>query len=190
MGLKADFEEVANVWHRAPWRVKVLLAVSFFLSTSSIASLSETVFKWKGFALDALNFYRSYIAHPLTAWMQQLVGHPLPSEALDSSVIFTMFFAGMVRVVIFRPRSKLSKFVDLTIFLACYLGMLFLFMSPGKSSQFSPANSTSVWVLYPAFLLWFYLFLKGAERILAISYMLAPLLAVAVLGAVSSGLSR
>lgn len=190
MGLKADFEEVANVWHKAPWRVKIFLTLSFLLSTSSIASLSETVFKWKGFVLDALTFYRSHIAHPFTAWVQQFLGHPLSSEAIDIIVIFTMFFAGMARVVIFRPRSKLSKLVDITIFLVSYISMLYLFMNPAKSSEVSPASSTSVWVFYLAFLLWFYLFLKGAERILAISYMLGPVLTVAVLGAVSSGLSR
>jgi hypothetical protein len=190
MGLKADIEEVTNIWHQAPWRVKLFLGLSFFLSTSSIASLSETIFKWQGFVLDALNFYRKFISQPASEAVQKLLDHPLPSEALDCSVMLTMFFAGMARVAIFRPKSKAAKVVDLATFLACYLVMIYLFFNPTKHDQTTPANPNSVWIIYPAFLVWFYLFLKGAERILAISYMLAPVVAVAVLGAVSSGLSH
>lgn len=190
MGLKADIDEVTAIWHRAAWRVRAFLALSFFLSTSSIASLSEAVFKWKGFALDALTFHRSYIARPLGECLQRLLSHPVPTEALDSTIILTMFFAGAARVMIYRQKSAKSKVLDLSTFLVCYLGMLYLLVNPSKGSEVTSASSTSAWLLYPVFLLWFYLSLKGAERILAISYMLAPVLAVAIIGAVSSGFSR
>ena len=36
------------------------MAIALFFTVSSITSLSDVVFKWKGFILDGLEFYRTY----------------------------------------------------------------------------------------------------------------------------------
>ena len=50
MGLKSEIDEIKNTWAEASPPVKAYLALSFFLSTSAIASLAETIVKWKGFS--------------------------------------------------------------------------------------------------------------------------------------------
>ena len=65
MGLKADIDEVKASWSTSPWWVRIWLALSAYLAISSIASLAETIVKWKGFILDAVLFYREWINLPL-----------------------------------------------------------------------------------------------------------------------------
>ena len=190
MGLKADIEEVSRVWKSAPWRVKIFLGLALFLSTSSIASLSEAIFKWKGFALDALTFYRTYLVEPLGIQLTRLIGYALPQHFFDIAVIYTVFFSGLIRIAIFRSRSLASKAGDIFTFIVCYVGMIYLSLAPTADTTNSTANNNVVWFSYPLFLLWFYVATKGAERILAMSHMLAPILGVAILGAISAGLSR
>lgn len=65
MGLKGDIEEVKSAWSKSPWWVRGWLSLSAYLAVSSIASLAETVVKWKGFIQDSINFYRTWINLPL-----------------------------------------------------------------------------------------------------------------------------
>ena len=45
--------------------MRCVLVLAFFLTTSSLASLSETVFKWKGFILTGIEFYQEWIQGPI-----------------------------------------------------------------------------------------------------------------------------
>lgn len=189
MGLKADIEEVTQFWGRSPWRVKVFLSLSFFLSTSSIASLSEAVFKWKGFFLDALAFYRLYVSGPVGLQVQHLLSYPLPPTFIDHSIILALFFSSMIRVMLYRQKTMSGKVNYTLIFLICYFGILHSLaherhIAP-TALQMSPA-----WTFFPAVLLWLVFSLKGAERLLAIAYLLGPPFAVGLLGAISAGLNR
>ncbi|MCD9528442.1 hypothetical protein [Photobacterium carnosum] len=65
MGFHSDYEEVVLVFHKVGPLQKVLLALSFFTSVSAMASLSETIFKWKGFILDAVAVYQDYFVAPI-----------------------------------------------------------------------------------------------------------------------------
>jgi hypothetical protein len=78
MGLKADFDEVHMVWKTYPWRLKVWLGLSLFLASGSIASLSETVFRWKSFFLEAMSFYRAWISTPLASLLSDLFAFKVP----------------------------------------------------------------------------------------------------------------
>ena len=186
MGLKADIDEVTKNWQKSPWRIKIFLFISLFLSISSIASLSEAIFKWKGFFLDALIFYREIIINPLSLFLSKILNNPLPGQFLDSSIFLGLFFAGAIRVMLFRQLRLLNKLFDIALLFVAYATMLYLFYN----SESTTPEKNSIWLLYPVFLLWFYLCLAGAERILAIAYMVAPLLAIGVFGAISAGLNR
>jgi hypothetical protein len=190
MGLNTDIEEISTMWRGAPWRVRVLLGLSIFLSASSIASLSETVFKWKGFVLDALTFYRTYIGTPVGIWLTKQLTHAPAPDFFDNAVIYTLFFSCLIRVAGFRTRSTAARVIDVTTLAASYLAMIYLLLNPSSKMSSSVSNGNAVWINYLLFLLFIYLFTKGAERILAISYMLSPVLVVGVLGAISVGLSR
>lgn len=185
MGLKTDFEEVTQYWGRAPWRVRVVLVLVFFISTTSLASLSESVIKWKGFIFDALTFYREYILRPIVEVVQRLIGHPLPIGFVDNAVFYGLFFAALTRALLLRNSSLKKRIADFAFIGASYATMLWLIFD----SRESP-NAPTIWVLYPMFLLCAYLITKGGERVLAMAYMLIPVFGVGILAAISAGLAR
>jgi hypothetical protein len=185
MGLKADVDEVTSYWNRAPWRVRIVLILVLFISSTSFASLSESVIKWRGFLLDALNFYRAHVLRPLAEAAQNLVGHPLSTTFLDNAVLYGVFFAALTRARLLRNSSKLEKARHVFFMGALYVGML-LHLSGLRDSP----GATTIWVMYPLFLFTAYFITKGAERLLAMVYMLAPVLLVGVLAALSEGLSK
>lgn len=191
MGLKADLDEVTQYWDRSPWRVKVFLFISLFLATSSLASLSETVFKWKGFILDALVFYRSNFSQPASEFLTRVFVHPLPDSFIDGAVLLGLFHGALIRALFLRRVKPSTRISDVGYLKFSYLAMLYLMAQPTPPSTASiHLKESSTWILYPAFVILAYLLTKGAERILAMSFMLIPVIGVALVAAVSSGLTK
>ena len=185
MGLKADLDEVTQHWKRSPWRVKIFLLVALFLSTSSLASLSDAVFKWKGFILDALIFYREHISQPLAEIFSGVLGHPLPPSFFDGAVLLGLVHGALIRAILLRRASAMQHIADVAFFVFSYVAMLFIL----GNEKHKPGESSS-WILYPGFLLAVYMLTKGAERMLALAYMVAPVLLVSIIAAVSAGLAK
>ncbi len=84
MDLRKELRELSGLYESVGPINKLLLVISFFLSISSIASLSETVFKWKGFILDGIQFYQAFLASPIITMQRPLVCH---IRALKSIVL-------------------------------------------------------------------------------------------------------
>ncbi|KRI00541.1 hypothetical protein AO057_11735 [Curvibacter sp. PAE-UM] len=185
MGLKADIDEAVQHWDRSPWRIKVFLVIALFLTTTSLASLSEAVFKWKGFILDALTFYQTWISHPLVELIQGLVGRPLPPNFVDNAIVMGLFFGGLIRGHLLRNLPRVRLVAEVAFFIGAYALMLYAFAIDRPAQR-----EMSSWFFYPIFLLVAYGLSKGAERILALSYMLIPVFGIAVIAAISAGLSK
>lgn len=185
MGLKADVEEVALHWRRAPWRVKVFLVLALFLSTTSLASLAETVFRWKGFVLDALGFYRHHISEPVSVYLTHLLGHSLPTHFVDQAVIFGLFFGALIRCLFLRNMAIPRRALYVSWFVVLY-GLMLVALALEAPD---PRDSNS-WFAYPLFVFAGYVITRGAERVLVMAYMLIPVLGVGVLAAVSVGLAK
>ena len=65
MGFKSDYEEMTSSFEKMGGLGKLFIGVSFFITVSSVTSLSEVVFKWKGFILEALKSYQKYFVETL-----------------------------------------------------------------------------------------------------------------------------
>lgn len=65
LNIEKDWSNIRRVFRDAGVLTKLFLIVSFILAPSAIASLSETIFTWKGFILEAINFYRGYFVEPV-----------------------------------------------------------------------------------------------------------------------------
>jgi hypothetical protein len=74
-----------------------VLGAFFFLSTSTIASLSETLIKWKGFFRDALTFYHQFVREPLHQLFFDFKLDLRP-EYLDFIVIYSLLFSAFIRL--------------------------------------------------------------------------------------------
>lgn len=75
MGLQGDIHEIKLAWSKSSWGFRGWLCLSGYLGISSIASLADTVIKWKGFVLDAITFYRTWVGFPIKNLLLSLNMH-------------------------------------------------------------------------------------------------------------------
>ncbi|ASO31118.1 hypothetical protein CG015_18445 [Vibrio anguillarum] len=91
----SDYEEVVSVFNKVGPLQKVFLVFSFFMSISAIASLSETIFKWKGFILDAVAAYQNYLVLPLIHYAELGGLHYQEHEVHSAVILSTTVALGM-----------------------------------------------------------------------------------------------
>lgn len=192
MGLKGDLQEVATVWKQSSWRVRAYLALSAFLASGSIASLSETVFRWKGFVRDALSFYQAYVSDQLLRVLQFVFATVHVPEGVSHLLILSALYLGAnLRVAIFAVPAARSRAVAsraTSSYLGAMIAMLIGMNFTGKELDGESAlglflgsalcTSVSYW------------FVGGAAQILWLAYLLGPFAFVGLVAAVSSGLVR
>ncbi len=69
MSLYEDIREGKELWKKASWTTRGLIIVSVFLATSSVTSLADAVFEWKGFILQGVTFYREWFRDPIVEFL-------------------------------------------------------------------------------------------------------------------------
>ncbi len=188
MGLKADFEEVAKDWKAAPWRIRLWLALSLFVAAGSIASLAETVAKWKSFLLDGINFYRKYISLPIEHLLSQVLALPLPAGVADSLVFIALLVAANLRVVLYRGGSSRTRASALGVLLSPVL--LFAMLLAWKGRDLSAQNLLKALVAIAAYSASMYWSIGGAARLLWFASVLGPFVLVGVAAAINVGLFK
>jgi len=188
MGLKGDTDEVIRVWRGYPWRLKAWLLLSLFLASGSIASLSEVVFKWKLFFLDAVTFYRNTVSAPIQRALEELLHLRLPPQYGECLLLFLLLFGANLRLVFHgSPTSK----SNILAFGVCLSLPILFFVAPILDARPPTLLSTLITLGSVAALQTFLYFrLGGAARILWFVYLLGPPLFVAFAGAINAGLQR
>lgn len=89
MGLKGDFDELVSSYKNVSLPSRLFLIVSFFISVSSIASLADTIFKWKGFIADLLLFYREFVVEPIINTSSK-VGFNFSNNEIHACLLLTI----------------------------------------------------------------------------------------------------
>jgi hypothetical protein len=188
MGLKGDIDEVAKVWISSPWRIKVYLALSTLLASGSIASLSDVLFKWKGFVLDAVVFYRSRIGVPFHNLMQSAVDVRLPEGFSDHILLWILLLASLTRYQFFVCRDFRCRLEFIGVY-----GCMFSLYGWALAQDFIRGRGypVSLSLLMYGFAIVFSFFTTtGAGRIVLLASLIAPLALVGVVAAVHAGLTR
>jgi hypothetical protein len=192
MGLKGDLQEVATVWEKSSWRVKTYLLLSAFLASGSIASLSDTVFRWRGFIRDALFFYQTYVSDQLLRVLHFLFpAVQVPSGVPHLLILSALYLGANLRVAAFSvPAAKSLAIASrstagyLGVMIAMFIGMIFTDLK---------LNGENAWGLFLGSAFGAsvsYWLVGGAARILWFAYLLGPFSLVGIVAAVSSGLVR
>jgi len=114
MGIKSEFDEIKDNWPDSPLWVKVWLVLSAFLAVSSLASLAETIIKWKGFIKDAITVYKEWIASPLLELLANVNVHVLKG-AVDLLVIQVVLVSSFIRFIWLSSEANKGRIKD-TIF--------------------------------------------------------------------------
>lgn len=85
MSIHDDWKKLKKVWVEASYPARCIAAISFFLSTASLASIGETVIQWIGFFNRAYVFYIAYINEPFANIASKLGIH---YSRIDVDIIF------------------------------------------------------------------------------------------------------
>ncbi len=192
MGLKGDLTEITDVWHQAPWRVRVFLLVSGFLATSSLASLAESVAKWKGFLLTGVSFYQDYFQLPIHAWLGSWLPWRITPTWIDALTVLAITLTAISRRQIHRyksspfPQVKRQSLITLALFFA--LPFLFIIAANPPENKidkalFAFAMSNHIGLLFLALMP-----PRQAGDMLLLIYLALPPLIVSTLAAVNLGI--
>ncbi|HIF5692802.1 TPA: hypothetical protein ACX3DQ_003909 [Vibrio parahaemolyticus] len=213
MGFHSDYEEILSAFHRVGPLQKVLLILSFFMSISAIASLSETIFKWKGFILDAVAVYQDCFVAPIVEYSALFGLHYEQHEVHSAVLLSTMVVLGM-RLLMLGQLSAFEKISEdsgreikpkLTYF-KC-ISILFpvcLWLGYGLTdSSFKLMLHIVVLLIYPVFLVGpkIFMHLIGSENSYLekgrfsyfktyYAYLFAIAVVIGVLGAINTGLTK
>lgn len=96
MSLYGDItSDLKGNWRNSTLPTRCLLILSLFFTISSVASLSDTVFQWKGFILDGVEFYRHYVRQPILVPLDFL-GLKLHEFQLDSILAISISMGPVV----------------------------------------------------------------------------------------------
>jgi len=190
MGLKGDVHESTTIWSQSPWRVKLWLAFSLFLASGAIASLSDTVFRWKGFISDALAFYRLYISGQLSRLLQAGFA-PVPPGLPDFIILSVLLISANLRIAIFAlPNSKTQEIARRAT--STYIGSAsaILIGNHYVGRDLDGGSALGLFIGSALCASISYWRAKGAARILWFISLLGPFLAVGILAACVSGWQR
>ena len=185
MGLKSDIDEVKTAWSQATPLAKVYLALSLFLSTSAIASLTDTIVQWKGFFRNALAFYHEWINAPLIELFLAF-GLRIAPEAGDYIVVVTLLISSAIRLSLHW--AKHGGGVKQGSMLSYFLWVippssLYMLLREGS------APKTTTWVFLGLVFLAPLFFLPLQEKRAYYTPILCAVFAVGIFAAINTGLS-
>ncbi len=190
MSIRDDVEELRGIWAKGSWPTRLFFLLSFFLTASSITSLSDVVFGWKGFILDGVEFYRTYITGTLRS-LAAILSLEISRQEADFLVLFILWVESTTQSEDdFRTRLyfKLG---------ACAL-LLFIFWNFGNTRE-EVLSDFAIWLVPFLYLLGAWMICSGYAYDPATSwqqlyrYLGVPGYAVAfvlVLAAIQEGLMR
>jgi hypothetical protein len=74
MGIRSDLDEIRGLWNRGSWLVRGFAILLFVLALGPVASLSDTIFQFRGFIRDGIEFYETWIRDPFRETLYLVFG--------------------------------------------------------------------------------------------------------------------
>lgn len=111
MGIKGDYIELVSSLKGDNILKKIISIMFFFGAVSSIASLSDHVFKWKGFILNGINGYHAYIVNPIISY-GEILGFNYTENEIHNAVFLSiavslgMSLLANKQVIVFNEINK------------------------------------------------------------------------------------
>jgi len=207
MGIQEDFDKLKSLWPTMSVMAKGVMIGSFLLSLLSIGSIADIVFEFKGFIVTAIVFYHKITAPVVQFFSVYFFNIKIPQSVIDVQVLVTTYWLGLARIDQWwsiKPLWKRIIYIILTvivIMLTMILGGSVILIINFMSEEYASlaivffAISIPIMSLLPSTPLSKFPLLNyssGATRIMRISayYLLSLYFLVAVLAAISEGLSR
>ena len=98
MGLKGDINELKKAWPHLSLLTRLLLLLSVLISILSVSSLADSVYKFRGFIVLGIDFYRAFI-FPYLDTLITFFNIRLNSRELDTTVFISLITGTLIRVM-------------------------------------------------------------------------------------------
>lgn len=182
MSIKSDIAEVRDLWSNATVLTRTVLILSLFLTISSVTSIADVVFEWRGFIRTAIDFYRFAIRDPI-AYLLGFIW--IPANVTDLIIAGAVAFGVVLRSSEGHPISR--RHLLLNLLLIFPLGLLGI----AALQAFVPlAYQPFGWLTLLFLLAGSILGISRRERLRYFTYVFVVYLVLFVLAAVNEGLTR
>lgn len=184
MGLVGDLIEARTFWSNSSWIFRGAIAIAAFLAVSSVASLADAIFHWKGFILDGIEFYQLWITKPISGLFKRY-GLIINSKSIDLLILFGLYLTGLLRESIIK-KEKIWAAFQVVLYIAVTIWL--------ASSWVGTDSAPSIWMYLGVFILYLASpIVFGSDKEERFAYYFPGAVAIIVvllLGAVNAGLSR
>jgi hypothetical protein len=150
--------------------------------------LSEAVFKWKGFILEGVNFYRNFLVNPLALYAKKYFDISLNADFIDTVAVFGSFWIATLRAYLFRTKEIFKR-----VAFGFFCGFSFFILISGSyepNYAGSPHSNGAILFFYLPYSLMLYHMTSGAARLIAVFWFAFPPFLILILGAIAAGVSR
>jgi hypothetical protein len=96
MGLHGDIKEIRKAWPELPAPFRLFLAINFFISCLSVASLADSIYALKGFVKNAINIYHEFLS-PVLEFIISNFGMEVSQTKADSMLLVTLIAMSLIR---------------------------------------------------------------------------------------------
>lgn len=187
MGILSELEEIKSIWSRSSAPVRTILAVSAFFTVTSVTSLSDAIFHWKGFILNGVTFYREWFSGPIREVALDL-GIVLVPEAIDIVIVYAIWFIAIIRKNIVGGAKRYA------FFLTIYYSLILALLIHAASGELEGSGVLSIiscvilvlYFLYPRL----YRSFTPQQKFAYYFPMMVSVAVILVLGAINAGLQR
>jgi len=180
MGLLKDIEDTFELWKRSSLVYKIL---SFSFAMAPLASISDSVFQWKGFILSGVEFYRTGVHF----WFREAlfyVGFERSIQVVDYLIfIGVLYLSSIYSVFMISEISFKSKLLLSINYISAFFVLLLLTSSSSGVTWFQWLIPIVMYISIPIILDYPYKISWYAPFIFAIA-------SVPILAAVNIGLTR
>ncbi|MDG1751930.1 MAG: hypothetical protein P8I03_09760 [Thalassotalea sp.] len=189
MGIAEDFYGMKYQWSKLSISTKIFFIFSFSLTVLSIGSLADSIFAFKGFIVDAIVFYDSAI-DPIWKFL---------SELFNVEIAFLYKHLTMLVLLLTGIYSKIPSYKKRERDGIIFYVIFFMFVTFGSVTgyYFIPILGATKFCLLACLFLPFFLAIAVNKKckiykwnVLAFLYVLFIYFTVAILAAISAGLTR
>lgn len=102
MAFHDDVTSIFKTWKGSSVTTKILLVLSSYFTVNSLATLSESIVKWRLFFRDAIDFYNTIISDNFYSFLNfftSLFNYDLPTYISDVVILAILFMSAFFRSI-------------------------------------------------------------------------------------------
>jgi hypothetical protein len=186
--IQSSKNSLISFWEESPALFKIFSLISLFLAFSSITSLADTIFAWRGFIKEGVDFYRTVLFLPVREYLEGY-GLYISQKEADFILLFGIHNGMVIRGFWLLTKPNESKIPAIIFTLGMVSASVYLVYESAISDHPSRLDWFNlfgfiVMILFPL------QYVDKKQRILYFAPLVFIIMLVLVLAAINEGLTR